>query len=124
MVQVNLDYDLDEVSTEFEPLPSGQYLAKLQNPDDVRLTESSTGKAMIVVSWTVQEGEWEGRKVFDNVVLSVPWKVKQYCQAANIESGSELDTEDFVNTEALIQVTQEEYNQQIRNKVKNVQPAS
>lgn len=124
MAQVSLDYNLDEVSAEFEPLPYGQYPAKIQNPDDFVLKESSTGKPMIVAAWTVMEGEWEGRKVFDNVVLSVPWKVKQYCNAAGIESGTELDTEEFIGTEAILTVTQEEYQGQARNKVKSVQPMS
>lgn len=124
MAQINLDYDLEDVSTEFEPLPSGEYFGKVVNPDDVNLKESSTGKPMISIAWTIQEGEYEGRKLYDNIVLSVQWKVKQYCVAAGIESGKEIDTDDFVGLEALIQVTQQEYQNQIRNQVKNVQPAA
>lgn len=124
MANINLDYNLEDVATEFEPLPSGQYYAKIVNPDDFYLTESQSGKPMIKVAWTVMEGEHEGRKVFDNVVLSIDWKVKQYCQAAGIESGSALDTDDFIGMEGLVQVTQQEYNGETRNNIKNVQAAA
>lgn len=123
MAQISLNYNLEEVSTEFEPLPSGQYLAKIVNPDDFTLTKSQNGNDMIKVAWTITEGEYEGRKVFDNIALHVPWKVKQYCEAAGIESGTNLDTDDFIGLEALIQVNQEEYQGQARNKVKNVSAA-
>lgn len=123
MAQITLDYNLEDVSNEFEPLPSGQYLAKLATGDDFLLGESQSGKPMIKVAWTVTEGEYEGRKIFDNVVISVGWKVKQYCEAAGIESGAALDTEDFIGLEALVQVTQQEYQGSIRNQVKNIQAA-
>lgn len=124
MAQINLDYNLEDVSNEFEPLPSGQYLAKIATGDDFLLSESQSGKPMIKVAWTVTEGEYEGRKIFDNIVLSVGWKVKQYCEAAGIESGTSLDTEDFIGLEALVQVGQQEYQGSIRNQVKNIQAAS
>ncbi len=124
MAQINLDYNLEDVASDFEPLPSGQYLCKIVAPDDFVLTESQSGKAMIKAAWTVTEGEYEGRKLFDNIVLSVGWKVKQYCDAAGIESGTQLDTEDFIGLEGLVQVTQKEYEGSLRNQVKTVQAAS
>ena len=124
MANINLDYDLGDVATDFEPLPSGQYYAKIVNPDDFTLTESQSGKPMIKVAWTVMEGEYEGRKVFDNIVLSIDWKVKQYCVAAGIESGSSLDTDDFIGLEGLIQVVQQEYKGETRNNIKTVLAAA
>jgi hypothetical protein len=120
MAKVTLDYDVSEVSSQFEPLPAGQYLAEIVNPDDCQLTESQNGKAMIKIAWTIKEGEYEGRKIFDNVVLSVDWKVKQYCDIAGIESGSELDTEDFIGMEAIVEVVQREYQGEMRNNVKTL----
>lgn len=123
MAKINLDYNLEDVSAEFEPLPTGQYLAKILNPEDFVLTESSTGKPMIKAVWSVTEGEYEGRKIYDNIVLTVPWKVKQYCDIAEVKSGQSLDTEDFIGLEGLIQVNQREYQGSIRNEVKTVQVA-
>lgn len=122
MTEVELDFSLENVSGSFEPLPVGQYMAKIENPDDFALGESSNGKPMIRAVWTIVEGEYEGRKLFDNIVLSVQWKVKQYCEAAGVESGSKLNTDDFVGMEGLVKVTQQEYQGEIRNQVKTVSP--
>lgn len=123
MAQINLDYNLEDVSAEFEPLPTGQYLAKILNPEDFTLVESSTGKPMLKAVWTISEGEYEGRKLFDNIVLTVPWKVKQYCEIAGVDSGATLDTDDFIGIEGLLQVNQREYQGSVRNDIKTVSAA-
>jgi len=105
MTLINLDYNLEDVSDSFELLPESQYFARL---DSCTLMQSSTGKPMLQMIWIVIDGEFEGRKLFDYVVLSVDWKVKQYCNMAGIESGSQLNTNDFEGIEALINVIQEE----------------
>lgn len=105
MTLINLDYNLEDVSDSFEPLPESQYFAKLT---ECTLMKSASGKDMLKVVWVVIDGEFEGRKLFDYVVLSVDWKVKQYCTMAGIESGTQLDTNDFEGIEALLNVTQEE----------------
>jgi hypothetical protein len=124
MAILTLDYNLEDVEEKsFEPLPAAQYFAQIVNPDDVELKESSTGKPMLKIVWTVQDGEFTGRKIFDNVVLSVDWKVKQYADIAGIESGTELDTEDFVGVEALLDVVQDTYQGKVNNKIKTILPA-
>lgn len=124
MAILNLDYNIEDVEgNDFEPMPAAQYFAQIVNPDDVVLTESSTGKPMLKFTWTIQDGEYAGRKVWDNVVLSVQWKVKQYAECAGIESGAEIDTEDFVGMEALLDIIQDEYNGKVNNKIKTVNPA-
>ena len=105
MPLINLDYDLGDVKSDFEPLPEGQYMARLT---ECELVKSSTGKDMLKITWSVIEGEFEGRRLWDNVVLSVDWKVKQYADLAGIESGSSLDTDDFKGIEALLTVGQRE----------------
>jgi len=117
MTIINLDYDLAEVQSGFDPLPAGQYPARL---DKCTLVESTTGKPMLKMEWVVIEGEYEGRKLFDNVVLSVTWKVKQYAEAAGIESGKQLDTQDFEGLEAILDVRQREYEGEMRNEIKNL----
>ena len=117
MTIINLDYDLDDVSSSFEALPPDQYPAKL---DKCTLVQSSKGNPMLKMEWVVMEGEYEGRRLYDNVVLSVAWKVKQYAEAAGIESGTELDTKDFDGMEAILDVRQREYNEEMRNEIKGL----
>ena len=105
MTLINLDYNLEDVSSSFEPLPESQYFARL---DKCTLVKSSTGKDMLKIEWVIKEGEFEGRKIYDNVVLSVDWKVKQYAVLAGVEEGTSLDTSDFEGVEALLNVIQEE----------------
>lgn len=105
MPKISLDYDLENVSSTFEPLPPDNYHARLDEPPEFK--ESSTGKPMLVFQWIIADGEHEGRKLYDNVVTTVTWKVKQYCQLAGIESGSELDTNDFTGLEAILTVATE-----------------
>lgn len=120
---LNLDYDLENVSSEFEALPEGQYLAKLVSAE---LTKSSTDKPMIKVTWEVTDGEYEGRKIFDNIVITpgAEFKMKQYAELVGIESGSQIDTQDFINAEGLISLIQKEYQGEIRNNIKKVQASS
>jgi len=119
MTIINLDYDLENVSDSFEPLPEGQYMCRL---DKCELVNSSTGKPMLKMEWVIIDGEFEGRKLFDNVVLTVDWKVKQYATLAGIESGSTLDTKDFEGIEALLKVNQEERSdgKGITNRIKDI----
>lgn len=120
MVEINLEYDLGDVSSEYEPVPADTYIAKIVECD---LEKASTGKDMLRVKWEIVEGDFQGRPLYDNVVLSVSWKVKQYADAAGIESGTALDTKKFMDTEASVRtiVTEsQEYGKQ--NKVKRVSP--
>ena len=119
MPLIDLDYDLKDVKSEFEPLPIGDYVAKIETCE---LVKSKTDKDMLKVRWAVTEGEFEGRKLFDNVVLTVPWKTKQYAVAAGIESGSQINSSDFINTEGILSVTQREYQGSIQNQINTVKP--
>jgi len=123
-MKISLDYDLNEVSSTFEPLEMDDYPAKLEEPPEVK--KSSTNKDMMVFKWTISEGEYEGRKLFDNVLYTDPnsrWKFKQYCELVGIEEGSDLDTQDFVGLEAILTVGQEPDKQDssiIRNPIRKM----
>jgi len=120
MPLIDLDYDLKDVKSEFEPLPVGDYVAKIETCE---LVKSKTDKDMLKVRWTVAEPvEFEGRKLFDNVVLTVPWKTKQYAVAAGIESGSQINSADFIDTEGILSVTQRDYQGSIQNQINTVKP--
>lgn len=101
MPVIELEYDLEDVKSNFEPLPAGSYAAKI---DTCELTTSSTGKPMLKIVWSITEGEHAGRMLFDYVVLSVGWKVKQYCELVGISAGTQLDTDAFIGVEAVVTV--------------------
>jgi len=99
---IDLDYNLEDVSSSIEPVPAQTYVCRV---DKAELTESSTKKPMLKFEWKIIDGEYAGRTLFDNVVTSVSWKVKQYAELAGIESGKKLNTEDFVGIEAVLTVS-------------------
>lgn len=102
MPKINLDYDLKDAQDSFEAIPSDQYEAKIL---EAELTKSkNTGKDMIKFTWLITSGEYEGRQLFDNVVTDLQWKVKQYANLIDLESGSTLDTGDFKGIEAILDV--------------------
>jgi len=121
MTIIDLGYDLKDVKDSFEPLPEGQYMCRI---DKCTLTQSSTGKPMLKMEWVVIDGEFEGRRIFDNVVISdqTRWKVKQYADLAGITEGTAVDTNDFEGVEALLGVFQEERNdgKGITNRIKTM----
>jgi hypothetical protein len=99
---IDLDYNLEDVSSSIEPVPAQTYVCRI---DKAELTESSTKKPMLKFEWKIIDGEYAGRTLFDNVVTSVSWKVKQYAELAGIESGKKLNTEDFVGIEAVLTIS-------------------
>jgi hypothetical protein len=121
MPVIDLQYNLEEQSSGFEPLPADQYKAKIVK---IELGESQTGNPKLDVQWEVVEGEYTGRKIFDTVPLHVGFRVKQYADLAGIESGSTLDTSLMMDAEAILSLSvesREGYDD--RNKIKKIIPA-
>jgi len=83
---------------------------------------------MLKFTWEIVDGEFAGRKLFDNVLLEVGWKVKQYAEAAGIPNGTELDTNDFQGAEAILTVgyakkqNPEDDTEPLRNQINRVRP--
>jgi hypothetical protein len=125
-MRINLDYDLAEVKNEFEALPASTYEAKVVVCEYT--TSKSTNKPMLKFTWEVLDGEFAGRKLFDNVLLETGWKVKQYAEAAGIPSGSELDTNDFMGAEGILTIgyakkqNPEDDAEALRNQISRVRP--
>lgn len=101
-MRIGLEYDLSEVKNEFEALPANSYEAKVAVCEYVQ--SKSSNKPMLKFTWEVLDGEFAGRKLFDNVLLETSWKVKQYADAAGIPSGNELNTDDFVGAVGILTV--------------------
>ena len=101
MAFIKLDFNLEDVKSSFEPLPTDKYMAKIAIQE---LKTSSTNKPIFSIAWVILEGEYAGRKIFDNIVLTVDWKVKQYAVLIGVESGTSLDPELFEGIEAVLDI--------------------
>lgn len=125
-MRVDLGYNLEEVKNEFEALPASTYEAKIATCE---LTMSKTSnKPMLKFVWEVVDGEFAGRKLFDNVLIETSWKVKQYAECAGIPSGAEVNTDDFLNAEGILTVgfakkqNPDDDTEPLRNQINRVRP--
>jgi hypothetical protein len=67
-----LDYEVGtEQMDSFEPIPAAKYEAMVTD-SKVQDTKSGNGGKALALTWTIVAGEYEGRKVFDNVNLVNP----------------------------------------------------
>ena len=101
MALINVDFNIEDVVDNFAPLATGKYPCKFTKRE---LKKSQAGNDMLAVEWTVMEGENANKKIFDNVVLNVDWKVKQYAELIGITSGSSFDPELFDGMEVVIDI--------------------
>jgi hypothetical protein len=71
--QVRVNFSEEEASSEafdFEPLPTGKYLCAITEVETrFSNSEKNKGKPYWALTLTVQEGPFEGRKVWANVML-------------------------------------------------------
>lgn len=105
MALINLDFNLEDVKDNFQPLPADDYAAKITSQE---LKTSSNGNPMIAIVWEITDGEFTGRKMFDNMVLieSMGWKIKQYAELLGMTSGSSLDPSLLEGVEAILKIIQ------------------
>ena len=58
----------EEPSKNFDPIPKGQYVASIR---DAGVSPLKSGKGQgVKLTWEVEGGEYEGRKIFDHVIIS------------------------------------------------------
>ena len=118
-----LDFDtIDDVS-DYTPLPDGQYRCRL-----VEVEESTTrnGDDMWKLKFRVEDGEFTGRFLFDNLPFSskaLP-RVKLICSRLGVDISGEVDlTPDHIIdktcqvTVVVAEYQNEEGNTKLRNKV-------
>ena len=99
MSLIKFGFQLEDVVDNFAPLPTDKYPCKFTAKE---LKKSNAGNDMLSVEWTVTEGEHAGKKIFDNVVLSLDWKVKQYADLIGVVSGDSFDPDLFDGLEVII----------------------
>lgn len=69
MAQLNLNLENVETQQSFEPLPAGDYMARII---DSEIKESQSGTSYIKFTWEVMDEKFRGRQVFDNISISNP----------------------------------------------------
>ena len=110
-----------EVKSGGDPLPAGVYLATITGAE-VKQSKSSDSK-MIVVEFTVSDGDFAKRKLFRNFSLSEKALgfLKELCEKGHIEFTDDgLDTENMLGAELSLQVGQREYEGKLNNEVEKV----
>jgi len=104
---------------DFSALPSGKYLVAVTGGEwrEVSATGNAkpenVGKPMLNIEMTVQDGEYQGRKCWTNLLFaeSTAWRIKQFALAteriseADIESGEfDFDLDAFMGAELVVQL--------------------
>lgn len=93
----------------FDPVPAGDYLVEIEKFEE---TTSTSGNQMIKATFKIVEGEYEGRKIFDNYVLNQNslWKLKSLFVALgeDVSGMAEFSPDDFVGKKFLATVSIEE----------------
>jgi len=115
-----------------DPIPNGKYLAEITHAE---VGTSQKGNVKIAITWTVIGGEYDGRKVYDNMTFTPDslWRAKKTLQALGWpkDFSGDVEPEELIGQQAQIAVALDaqhgvdengdEYPP--RNKVENVKPA-
>lgn len=79
-------------------IPTGRYNVTIEKVD---LTTSSTGNPMIKMQMSVADGEFEGRKCFDQIPLvdTVLWKIRSILEAAKsgLAEAEDVEAEEIMD---------------------------
>lgn len=96
----------DSEAVEFRLLPVGWYNVTV---DNVEVTRSSTGKGMLKVLLRVDDGEYEGQPIFQNLMLEgrAGGITKAFLRAATGDpAGGSRDTSEIAGSQLRVRVTQ------------------
>ena len=100
-------FNFTDVKTGFDPIPGGTYEASVFS---LKEKMSSNGNPMLEWCFTVDEGEFEGRRVFTNTVLmeKTLWRLKLMLAGFGlaVDDEIEFEPEDLIGEVCLITVTQ------------------
>ena len=129
MVTVNFT---DTGDLEFGAIPSGKYHAKITGGEMREAGPNSKNPGSQYVNWefTIQQGEFESRKVWTNTSLlpQALFGLKALLLASGRYNKDQVadelafDIDDLVSSDLVITVGQKEYNGDIRNEVKRYAP--
>lgn len=107
---MKLDFTGVKGQTEFEPIPAGKYQVQVTDYRQGNASENAKNPGAPTISWelTIMDGEYEGRKVWENmtIVEASLWRLKAFLEAAGFEVDGEIDfdPDEVVNTELVAKV--------------------
>jgi hypothetical protein len=83
-------YNLKQGKSSFEPIPDGRYLLKVDGVSVSPHTKDNKDGHRFEVTFTVIDGEFKGRKVWDNIYLPwVTWKMYTLLEAGESPEASD-----------------------------------
>lgn len=105
---------------DFEPLPEGKYELTIVAVEEVNFKSGNDGLKV-----TYEEPE-SHKKIWDNLTFAENsmWKIQQFLDACGYETDGEITVEwsDLVGVTVVADVTQEEYNGKVNNRISKVYP--
>lgn len=98
------EIDFPNIPDDNEPIPAGKYLCKCT---DVEVGESSNDNEMWTLTWTVEEGEYRGRKFWDRLVFveSAMPRIKLVCSRLGIDTSGPMNLASWMLEGRLAMVT-------------------
>ena len=100
----------------FDPVPPGKYVCEVANDLVVTQSKSSTNQIVKIELRVVDDGEFKGRKIFDNLIIGATpetkakteWKIAQFAIACGVYDKETvkagIDLELFKGTTAEVDV--------------------
>ena len=115
----------------FEPVPTGTYACEVENDLVVTDSKSSNNKIVKLELRVLDDGEFKGRKIFDNLIIATDpevkkkteWKIAQFAIACGVctkDTLNEIDLEMFKGTTCEVKVGVKTEAYQGETKAKNV----
>lgn len=113
----------------YDPIPKGKYVCEIGNDLKVEQAKSSANSIVKIELVVTDDGEYKGRKIFDNLVIGATpevaaktqWKIAQFAVACGVCTKETLDNIDLdafkgCTVEVEIGVKTETYNNETKAK--------
>ena len=139
---MGIKVNLSGADADFEPLPSSRYLVKITDGEIRESGPNAKHPGAQYVNWefTVQAGDYEGRRLWTNTMLTHEGcecgdeesfnkairSLVQLMNAIGLDTSSDeydFDMDDFIGKDLVVVVTQREYEGEMRNDIRRFRPA-
>jgi len=118
MPELNLDFD----GVASADIDEGWHSVRIFG---VELKESKAGNRMLNIQLKIEGGPWDKRSLFDHLMLETDaiWRTRQVLEVLGLMEKDDvrisIDTEDFIGLECEVRTVNEEYEGQLRPRIKN-----
>ena len=96
--------NLNEIPDGFEVMEPGKYSAKLF---DVEESESTKGNPMLVWTWVIDQGEYQGKEIksFTSLQEHALFGLKEHLEAFGLSGELDFDTDKLLNKKVVLTVS-------------------